>query len=97
MSASNVSDIIPSLPEGEQQISTSNLEIENQGVRPKRKRSESKVKFGGAFPECVRMIRQLLNHKYSGPFVEPVDPVALNIPDYLEVIKNPMDLSTIEV
>ncbi|VDL59849.1 unnamed protein product [Hymenolepis diminuta] len=28
-------------------------------------------------------------------FRDPVDPVALNIPDYLEVIEHPMDLSTI--
>lgn len=29
-------------------------------------------------------------------FLEPVDPVALGIPDYFEVIKKPMDLGTIE-
>lgn len=32
----------------------------------------------------------------SKPFHHPVDPVALNIPDYLEVIKTPMDFSTIK-
>ena len=30
------------------------------------------------------------------PFREPVDPKQLNIPDYLEIIKQPMDLSTIK-
>ncbi len=30
-------------------------------------------------------------------FAKPVDAVALRIPDYYIVIKNPMDLSTIEV
>ena len=29
------------------------------------------------------------------PFAIPVDPVALNIPDYFDVIKQPMDLGTI--
>ena len=29
-------------------------------------------------------------------FTAPVDPVALNIPNYLEIIKEPMDLGTIE-
>ena len=29
-------------------------------------------------------------------FLEPVDPVKFNIPDYLTVIKRPMDLSTVE-
>jgi len=31
----------------------------------------------------------------SAPFNQPVDPVALNIPDYPIVIKNPMDLGTV--
>lgn len=29
-------------------------------------------------------------------FLEPVDPIALNIPTYFDVIKQPMDLSTIK-
>lgn len=35
-------------------------------------------------------------HKSAAPFLYPVDPVALNIPDYFDIIKVPMDLSTIE-
>ena len=31
----------------------------------------------------------------SYPFREPVDPVALQIPDYLQIIKHPKDLGTI--
>lgn len=38
---------------------------------------------------------ELVSHPKSPPFREPVDPVALQIPDYLDIIKNPMDLSTI--
>ena len=37
--------------------------------------------------------------KYSAvtyPFIAPVDPVALNIPSYLKIIKKPMDFGTIE-
>lgn len=32
----------------------------------------------------------------SVPFREPVDPLSLGIPDYLEIVKQPMDLSTIK-
>lgn len=32
----------------------------------------------------------------SSPFLEPVDPVALKVPNYFDVVKKPMDLSTIE-
>ena len=35
-------------------------------------------------------------HRWSWPFHEPVDPVKLCIPDYFDVIKNPMDMSTIK-
>ena len=35
------------------------------------------------------------NHKWAGPFLRPVDPVALNIPDYYTIVKEPMDFSTI--
>lgn len=32
----------------------------------------------------------------AGPFLTPVDPVKLNIPDYFDIIKQPMDLGTIK-
>lgn len=34
-------------------------------------------------------------HRNAWPFNQPVDPVALNIPDYLDVVKQPMDLGTV--
>ncbi|ORY81703.1 hypothetical protein LY90DRAFT_697679 [Neocallimastix californiae] len=50
-------------------------------------RSESSV--------CSHIIKSLQNHPNAPPFLKPVDPVALNIPDYFNVIKYPMDFSTI--
>lgn len=44
---------------------------------------------------CFRLHVKLMNHKWAGPFLHPVDPVALRIPDYFDIIKNPMDLGTI--
>ena len=38
--------------------------------------------------------RKVYEHQDAPPFQIPVDPVALGIPDYPEVVKNPMDLST---
>ena len=46
---------------------------------------------------AMRVMRKLMRRKSAWPFLEPVDPVALNIPDYPDVIKHPMDLSLCKV
>lgn len=43
-----------------------------------------------------KVIQDLRKHKLSYPFLKPVDPVALKIPDYFDVIKEPMDLGTVK-
>ena len=45
---------------------------------------------------CLGAVRQLKKQKDATPFLQPVDPIALNIPHYPSIIKTPMDLSTIE-
>ncbi|KAF9397339.1 hypothetical protein BGX21_008954, partial [Mortierella sp. AD011] len=45
---------------------------------------------------CSSILKELKRHRDAGPFLAPVDPVLLNIPDYPSIIKNPMDLSTVE-
>lgn len=45
---------------------------------------------------ATSMLKTLKRHGEAGPFLLPVDPLALGIPDYLNVIKKPMDISTIE-
>lgn len=42
------------------------------------------------------VLSTVMKHKNAWPFNQPVDPVALGIPDYFDVIQNPMDLSTIK-
>src|SRR6202042_3478848 len=48
------------------------------------------------FRFCQSTIRNLKKLKDAVAFLRPVDPVALGIPHYPSVIKNPMDFSTIE-
>lgn len=48
-----------------------------------------------AFQACQEIIEYLKSHKHAGIFLEPVDPVALNIPTYFDIIKNPMDITTV--
>ena len=42
------------------------------------------------------ILTRLKRNANAGPFLHPVDPIALGIPDYTEKIKQPMDLSTIK-
>jgi bromodomain-containing protein 3 len=42
------------------------------------------------------MLNTLWKQPQAWIFYEPVDPIKLNIPDYLVIIKQPMDLGTIK-
>lgn len=62
-------------------------------VRPRKKKYAAELRF------CNQLIKELMSKKLYNinfPFLQPVDPVALNIPHYLDVVKEPMDLSTIQ-
>ncbi|KAI9250326.1 Bromodomain-containing protein [Sporodiniella umbellata] len=45
---------------------------------------------------CIETLNKLKKHPCAFAFLQPVDPVYFNIPDYFDVIKHPMDLSAIE-
>ncbi|XP_055021038.1 bromodomain testis-specific protein [Boleophthalmus pectinirostris] len=42
------------------------------------------------------VLKALWKHQFSWPFRQPVDAVELHIPDYYNIITNPMDLGTIK-
>lgn len=52
-------------------------------------------KVNEALKKCEILISKLCSHRLAGPFIKPVDPIALNIPDYLTIITEPMDLGTV--
>jgi E1A/CREB-binding protein len=45
--------------------------------------------------KCMKVLRVLRDHEHGWVFNCPVDPVELGLPDYFDIIKNPMDLGTI--
>ena len=45
--------------------------------------------------QCRDLLKALMAKPMCGPFCKPVDPIALNIPDYPNIIPNPMDLGTV--
>ncbi|KAF2689470.1 Bromodomain-containing protein [Lentithecium fluviatile CBS 122367] len=62
-------------------------------AKPRKKKYQQELKF------CESVVAEIMKPKYakfSYPFLAPVDPVALNIPSYLKIIKNPKDFGTIE-
>lgn len=83
----------------------------NDGDRPKRPihppkskdlgfqaKNLKKKKLQPDFKFCDDVLTEIKKQKYymwNQYFLEPVDPVALNIPNYHKVIKQPMDLQTI--
>ncbi|GAB2287604.1 hypothetical protein Dimus_021977 [Dionaea muscipula] len=60
---------------------------------PKQKRL--KMDRGMAL-KCSDILRKLMKHSAAWIFNQPVDPVALNIPDYFSIVSKPMDLGTIK-
>lgn len=46
--------------------------------------------------KCKNILAALKKHRSAAPFLRPVDPLQLNCPDYFEIIKEPMDLGTVE-
>ncbi|OZJ06778.1 hypothetical protein BZG36_00399 [Bifiguratus adelaidae] len=80
-------------PKREIHAPSKELPDSNGGRFGRGKKGDPQLKFAGV------AIRELKKAKYKDlnfPFLLPVDPVALNIPDYPTIIKHPMDISTIE-
>ena len=46
--------------------------------------------------KCLPLVEEILNDTNGDIFARPVDPVALRIHDYFDIIKKPMDLGTIK-
>ncbi|SCW01825.1 LAFE_0E08086g1_1 [Lachancea fermentati] len=63
-----------------------------ESAKPRSKKYQNELKF------CQQVVKELMSKKLSSfnyPFLEPVDPVALNCPTYFDYVKQPMDLGTV--
>ncbi|TKW09202.1 hypothetical protein SEVIR_6G078300v4 [Setaria viridis] len=56
----------------------------------------STINYATSFKQCGNLLKSLMSHAWAGPFLVPVDVVKLNIPDYFDIVKQPMDLGTIQ-
>jgi len=46
--------------------------------------------------KCKNILNALKKHRAAAPFLRAVDPVLFDCPDYYDIIKEPMDLGTVE-
>lgn len=46
--------------------------------------------------QCAKILQQLKKHSNALPFLVPVDPKKSGASNYFDIIKEPMDFSTIE-
>ncbi|ERN06807.1 transcription factor GTE9 [Amborella trichopoda] len=61
------------------------------------KSHDTEAKSGATvMKQCESLLKRLMTHQFGWVFNNPVDVVKLNIPDYFDVIKHPMDLGTIK-
>ncbi len=65
------------------------------GAKKKSKAATSKLQSLPLFlQKAVRLLDELVNKPEALGFLQPVDPIALGIPDYHQYVKMPMDLGT---
>ncbi|GMM34851.1 chromatin-binding protein [Saccharomycopsis crataegensis] len=62
-------------------------------IRPRNKKLLADLRFAG---QTLKELTSKKHETYNYPFLEPVDPVALDCPTYFDIVKIPMDLSTIQ-
>ncbi|KAH7287623.1 hypothetical protein KP509_32G066800 [Ceratopteris richardii] len=69
---------------------------ENRGSIEDKDEEEDETGIEVIISRCKAVLQILMEFKHAWLFNEPVDPVALDIPEYPTVIKHPMDLGTIK-
>ena len=55
----------------------------------------NEVKANRPINRCKQILQRIMADRNAFAFLEPVDPISLDIPDYFEIISHPMDLGTI--
>ncbi|KAK1412135.1 hypothetical protein QVD17_33135 [Tagetes erecta] len=62
-----------------------------------KKQNNVDAKFSNKlFKSCSALLEKLMKHKHGWVFNTPVDPLALGLHDYFDIIKHPMDLGTVK-
>lgn len=70
-----------------------NRDLPYEVKNSKKKKAQPEMRF---CEEVMRELTKSKNYDFNNWFMEPVDPVALQLPTYHKVIKKPMDLGTMD-
>ncbi|CAL4886868.1 unnamed protein product [Urochloa decumbens] len=65
-------------------------------TKPRPEPAAEVLSEAAVFKQCEAILKKLMTQKYSHIFNIPVDVVKLQIPDYFDIIKTPMDLGTVQ-
>mmetsp|Transcript_19959 Transcript_19959/g.27509 ORF Transcript_19959/g.27509 Transcript_19959/m.27509 type:complete len:801 (-) Transcript_19959:290-2692(-) len=57
--------------------------------------SDRAHRMSGTMRRCLDLLKELSKHPQAIWFLEPVDPIKLGIPEYTQIVTNPMDFKTI--
>ncbi|XP_010288178.1 PREDICTED: histone acetyltransferase p300, partial [Phaethon lepturus] len=87
------SDVKTEIPEGEERPTSPATQSSPAAGQSKKKIFKPEELRQALMPTLEALYRQ---DPESLPFRQPVDPQLLGIPDYFDIVKNPMDLSTIK-
>jgi bromodomain-containing factor 1 len=66
-------------------------------VSSTKKKKAKEVELSPEMDECAQALAALMSKEDALAFNEPVDWEGLGLLDYPEIVKNPMDLATIQV
>lgn len=92
-------DVVEPIPERIKKTNSSVKYSEEANVLGNYSRANSQIYYEDmedTMKPCLKILQMLKSSKTSWPFRDPVDPIAQGVPNYLEMIKEPMDLSTVE-
>ena len=69
--------------------------------KPKMKKGQERLaptgRFRNLYLHCEKLMEGLMKEKMAVAYFNiPVDPIALGIPQYPDIVKNPMDLGTVK-
>ncbi|XP_039123949.1 transcription factor GTE6-like [Dioscorea cayenensis subsp. rotundata] len=73
----------------EDEVDAEFMDVDVSDAAPTMRMQEIMRRFG-------RILNQILQHQWAEPFMDPVDVEGLQLHDYYEIIKKPMDFNTIK-